>query len=204
MNTELRWLVFVFALLNADLLLAADQDQQNSGPDTLFQRGRYELTLASGALFSPALNDTSRPTLNYTLTELQFGYMLSDVKEWGWLRGNCEFAAEAFGGAIFSGRGSYVSGVTVWLRHNFVQPDWRVVPFVQAGAGLTDTDANRRLVGQEFNFNIDVGAGIRYLVTPNWSLNLEYRYQHISNAKLASHDLGVNAHGPMLGMSYLF
>jgi hypothetical protein len=36
------------------------------------------------------------------------------------------------------------------------------------------------------------------------SVNLEYRYQHISNANLAHRNLGVNAHGPMLAVSFFF
>jgi opacity protein-like surface antigen len=78
------------------------------------------------------------------------------------------------------------------------------VPYIQAGAGLTATDVNRELTGQTFNFNLDLGAGVRYFVTRNCSVNLEFRYQHISNAKLSDKDLGVNACGPMLGISFFF
>ena len=80
----------------------------------------------------------------------------------------------------------------------------RFVPFAQAGAGLTCSDVNRVLTGQNFNFNLDLGVGARYFVTRNCSVNLEYRYQHISNAKLSSRDLGVNAQGPILGISFFF
>lgn len=203
MNKKLRT-ILAFATLTAGAVLADEAPQGSSGVEELFQRGRYELSLNSGVLFSPALSDRSRPSVNYTLTEVQYGWMLSDVKEWGWFRGNCEVAGEVFGGDVIDGKGNYLGGIAVWLRHNFVQPDWRVVPYVQAGLGLTETDIDRRLIGQAFNFNIDVGAGFRYFVAPNWSVNLEYRYQHISNAKLSNKDIGVNAHGPMLGVSYLF
>jgi hypothetical protein len=35
-------------------------------------------------------------------------------------------------------------------------------------------------------------------------LNLECRYQHISNANTGKHNLGINAIGPLLGVSYFF
>ena len=47
-------------------------------------------------------------------------------------------------------------------------------------------------------------ASARYVLARHWSLDLEYRYQHISNANLAGHNLGINAHGPVLGISYFF
>ena len=36
------------------------------------------------------------------------------------------------------------------------------------------------------------------------ALTAEYRFQHISNANIAPHNLGINAHGPMVGCSWLF
>jgi len=172
--------------------------------DEFLRYGTFETSLASGCLFSPFAAIRNRPTLNYTISELQVGYMLSDVAGPSIWRGNWEIASGAFGGKVFDGVGDYIAGTTIWLRYNFVPPQSRFAPFVQAGAGVTCADINRRLVGQDFNFNLDLGAGVRYLLSSHWSVNLEYRYQHISNANMADRNLGVNAHGPMLAVSYLF
>src|SRR5262249_27652201 len=101
-------------------------------------------------------------------------------------------------------KGSYMAGFTAMARYNFVQPGWRWVPFVQGGGGAELTDFDEFLLGERFNFNLDVGVGVRYFIRPNWSLNGEFRYQHLSNAKLAEHDIGINAVGPMIGLSYFF
>src|SRR5216684_2413409 len=122
----------------------------------LFENARYEVTLNNGVLFSPFLATGGRPTINYTITEVQFGYMLSDVKGHGWLRGNFELVGEGFGSAIFEGSGSFIAGITVWMRYNFAPPGWRLVPFAQAGMGLTSTDIDHKYVGQPFNFNLDL------------------------------------------------
>jgi opacity protein-like surface antigen len=172
--------------------------------DELFQAGQHEATLVAGGLFSPVLSDSGRSSVNYSYTGLQLGWMLGDVRERGWLRGNFEFVAEGFGCAIYQGSGSYIAGGTVWLRYNFVQPGWRVTPFVQGGAGLLATDTDRELIGQTLNFNLDTSAGLRYHLAANWSINVEYRYQHISNAKLSDNDIGINAHGPLVGISCFF
>lgn len=179
----------------------ADQPDDFSG---YFQRDKYEAALASGVMFSPIGADRNRHTVDYTLSGLQFGWMLTDVGRSGWFRGNLEVAAEAMGGEVFNGRGNYLAGGTAWLRYNFIQPNWRLVPYVEFGAGAEGTDMDQRLIGETFNFNLDVGAGLRCFVAQDWALDFECRYQHTSNAKIAKHDIGINAVGPMIGLSYFF
>jgi opacity protein-like surface antigen len=174
-------------------------------PESLFARGRYEAALSGGIMFSPFIADSNRPTLNYSVTGLQLGYMLSDVKGDGWWRGNYELAGEGFGSAVLHGPGGYIAGGTIWLRHNFVpRRAWALVPYFQAGAGAVSTDIERELVGEQFNFNLDLGLGVRYFVSSHWSVSLEYRYQHISNANLGRNNIGINAQGPILGVSCFF
>jgi hypothetical protein len=175
-----------------------------SSPTNLFMAHQMEIAGASGIIWSPFGNPESRPVCNYTLSYLQVGYMLSDRRDCGILSGNFEFCAEAFGGGIFEGTGDYVAGYTLWGRYNFVHPGWRLVPFLQAGAGMAWTDVGAPLTGQLFNFNLDLGMGFRYFVARQWSVNLEYRFQHISNARLDTWDLGINAQGPIFGVSFFF
>jgi opacity protein-like surface antigen len=202
----LRFAVVASISLGAAYAAENSTDNGASGESSVqdfFRSGRFEATVTSGVLFSPFV-PTGRPGVNYTQSAMQAGYMLNDPVKVGLLRGNLEIAGEGFGGAIYKGEGSYVAGGTVWLRGNLVMEHSRFVPYIQAGAGLTCTDINRELTGQNFNFNLDLGAGVRYFVTRNCSVNVEYRYQHISNAYMSRQDLGVNAHGPMLGISFFF
>ena len=200
------WVVFAFLLgLHTP---AGAQEATGAGswePERLFAAGRYEATLGSGVMFSPFLATANRPTINYTLTSLQLGYMLGDVRGDGWWRGNLELAGEGFGSALFEGAGNYIAGGTCWLRYNFVpRRSWGLIPYAQAGAGLVGTDIDRALIGQSLNFQLGLAVGVRYLVSQNWSVSLEYRYQHISNANTGPRNVGVNANGPILGVSYFF
>ena len=200
----LSWAVACPNLAEATDLFKENGPDEKSGTDSLFEIGRYEANLNSGALFSPFIATKGRPKIKYTLTELGLGFMLSEPKERAWWRGNFEFAGDGFGSAIFEGSGDYIAGATLWLRYNFIQSSARLVPYTQIGGGFVFTDIDRGIVGQRFNFNLDVGFGFRYLLSERWALNLEYRYQHISNANLAPKNLGINAHGPMLGISLFF
>ncbi len=197
------WWFYLPAALGCSSVLAADADPKNDVRE-IFQSGRYEVSLMSGLMFSPIGADRNRATEDYTVTGLQVGRMLSDVGGSGWYRGNWELALEAFGGAVVKGRGSYVAGGTLWARYNFVQPDWQVVPYFQMGGGAGGTDMDRRLIGETFNFNLDAAAGMRWFISEECALNLEFRYQHTSNATIAKHDLGINAVGPLVGISFFF
>lgn len=177
---------------------------QSDPLDNLFERGKYEISLSSGAMFSPIGADRNRPALNYTLSGLQLGWMLTDAHHSSWLSGNLEVAGELIGGAAFFGPGNYLAGVTAWARYNFVQSHWRIIPYVQGGAGIEAIDMDSELVGGRFAFNLDFAAGARYLVCRNWSINAECLYQHLSNATIYRHDVGINAIGPMLSVSYFF
>jgi lipid A 3-O-deacylase len=172
--------------------------------ENTFRKGRFETTLWAGSLFSPVGNPKHRNTLNYALGSFQLGYMLNDPGDGGFFRGNFELAPEAFGAAIHDGRGNYIAGGAVWLRYNFVPHGWRVIPYAQLGAGVELTDADRSLLGQNFNFNLDAAAGLRYFIAPRCTLNLEGRFQHLSNANLARKNVGINAVGPILGVSWFF
>jgi len=197
---------FLLNLTAYESLRAAEPEpaMPQASVESSFDRGALEGTLNDGILFSPFLATQGRPTLNYELTELQLGYMLTPVRGACFWRGNVELVGSVFDGFIVEGRGTYVAGATVWLRYNFVPVDSRLVPFVQAGAGVCGTDLDRRLEGEDFNFNLNLGAGARYFITPKWSVNVEYRYQHISNANLSSRNVGVNADGPMVSVSHYF
>ncbi len=208
-NLSITVLAILVLVTCGGLSRAADRTEERQAADfeafdSPFSKGQFEGALTSGVLFSPFVAKGNRPTINYSITEVQLGYMLTDAKGAGWWRGNFEVLAEGFGSGIFEGPGSFIAGATFWGRYNFVQPGWRLVPFLQAGAGLTSTDIPHSIVGQPFQFNLELGAGTRYFFNPNWALNLEFRYQHISNANTGVHNLGINAAGPILGVSYFF
>ncbi len=191
--------VLIFSLLNLGKLEAGLPPLGDT-----FQSGRFEASLGSGFFVSPFINTVKRPTIDYTTTELQLGYMLTDAGGPAVLRGNLECAGAVFGDDIFRGRGDYISGATFWLRYNFVPSVGRFVPYVQLGGGVTETDLDRRIEHRNFNFNLGLGAGVRCFLSPKWSANLEYRYQHISNAGTSYPNVGINADGPVISLSYFF
>ncbi len=202
--------ILLFSILLCWATSRAKAEQEpgtaNSSNDSssIFEAGRCELTLNNGVLFSPFVATRNRPTIDYTITEFQFGCMLTEVKGEDWFQGNLEIVGDAFGSGIYKGSGTYIVGGTTWLRYNFVPSRWRFSLYAQAGGGFVITDIDEAIVGQRFNFNLGLAPGIRYFLNSRLSTNLEFRYQHISNANLGRKNLGINACGPILGLSWFF
>ena len=111
-----------------------------------------------------------------------------------------------FGSSIFRSDvgGNYIAGGSIYLRYNFIQSGWRLVPYLQVGAGLTSMDIDHLYDGMNFNFNLGADAGARFLISRSCSLNAEVLLQHISNADLGAHNVGLNSVGPRISLSWLF
>jgi hypothetical protein len=174
-------------------------------PDgTFFQAGQFETSVGGGVMFSPFGPTRDRPTIRYATGQVDVGYMLTDVLGNNCWRGNVELVGGFFGSGIFVGAGNYFAGSTFAFRYNFLGLGTGWVPFFQLGGGVLMTDYDRSIVGQAFNFDLQSSLGIRRFLTRSFSVNLEYRMEHISNANSGPHNLGINSHGPALSASWFF
>jgi opacity protein-like surface antigen len=182
----------------------ASSDTNQFSVDDDFRYGFHEVSVGSGVYFSNIVRGSDRPNINYAIGYARVGFMAMDPQELGFFRGNLEIAPELFGADIYDGPGSYIAGGTLWFRYNFIPKGWKVLPFVELGGGLTDQDLPHNYDGKDFNFNLDAGVGMRYFIRPKCSVELEYRFQHISNADIWDHNVGSNASGPTAGISLFF
>lgn len=208
--------LFVFAALAAPLYAghAVESDGKASKKVVVdefpYKKGVWELELNGGAFGSIGTKGTAiRPDVGYALAELRLGIMLSDNYGDGFFRGNWEFLVEAFGGPIFSGPGDGLAGIDIFLRRNFVQPDSRVVPYIQVGGGgvysdAADDDPIQRNIGSDFSFMLQAEIGVRYHLRPNLAINTAIEYRHISNASTSSRNQGLNSLGGHIGLSWFY
>ncbi|MDB6175289.1 MAG: ompW [Chthoniobacteraceae bacterium] len=173
-----------------------------------FDRGMREFQISAGALFSLNNRGEKRPTIDDVDLSLRLGWMLNTPSGESCLRGNFEFLAEAFGGAVVDGPGDGLGGITLLLRYNFVQPATRWVPYFQVGAGGVYSniyeDHVQRLIGRSVEFNLQAGLGLRYICSERCSVFVEADYRHISNADTADRNLGLNSIGGLIGAGFSF
>ncbi len=173
-----------------------------------FEKGDWELQKLVGAFFGIEKTSEKRPDINTGDFNLRLGLMLTNVERDGWFRGNFEGMIDLFGSRAFAGPTGWLTGANLLLRYNFVQSDSRWIPYLQIGAGGLYNDVYRhqrqRLIGEAFEFNLQASVGVRYMLNQNWAIALEGGYRHISNANLASRNLGLNSLGGLLGLSCFY
>jgi opacity protein-like surface antigen len=205
----------ICALLGTLGLLAtaafAGDDGKNPIPAVApgpFDRGTWEIEGGAGEFCSFASSSAEWVTINYQLDDIRLGWMYDSPRHTGWLRGNNEFLLEAFGGAVTTGPGGYLIGGSPLWRYNFVQPGARLVPYIELGMGaLGNTiypNQRQRELGQGFEFALQGGIGLKYLINDRWSVSAEVDYRHISDGGMTDRNQGLNSLGGLMLMSYVF
>lgn len=173
----------------------------------------WTLELGSGATWSNVRH--GQPNQAYTIVPITLAASLKlddvglDHFLGGYLRGYSEFYFRGDYQQIVHGPENHEEDFIVGPRYNFVQPGWKIVPYVEGGVGVAFADSNPRLggLGQDFNFTFLVGAGAKYNFNDNWFLRLGVEYQHTSNAGLSEPEFAnhpIDALGPKLSVGYSF
>jgi len=184
-------------------LSAAEPALGTNGIGGGFRFAVHTLSFEMGAVGGVKILGSTQ-THNLALASLAYGRMLGPV--WGadhWYRGNWELRLELFGGSQFSPSQYYLVGLTPHLRYDFATGT-RWIPFLDAGAGVTATDIGSPDLSSTFEFNIQGGAGLHWLVGENWAVTAEVRYLHVSDAEMTSPNNGVNGVMGMVGITRFF
>lgn len=184
----------------------------------IYYKNKLEFSFESGWLpinipfvFDFLLGDGYKKTpLNYTLVPniASVRWQLDTVRGPWILRGNWDLS---FSGAIVAiprGPETHYGAYIMGIRRNFVQPRWRIAPYVDGRLGLGLINAKEPLgvlfaQGQDFTFTLNLGSGIRYNFNPRFSISAGVNYMHISNLYLSEPkypNYGINVYGPIAGI----
>jgi opacity protein-like surface antigen len=173
----------------------------------------WTLELGSGAFWSNVRS--GQPNQAYTIIPITLTASLKlddvslDNELGGILRGYSEFYFRGDYDQIVHGPENHYEGLVVGPRYNFVQPGWKLIPYVEGGVGFEFADSNPQLggLGQDFNFTFTVGAGAKYCITDSFYVRLGVEYQHLSNAGLSEPEEPnhpIDGLGPKLSFGYAF
>ena len=105
----------------------------------------------------------------------------------------------------FGSQTIYGGGLTALLRYD-LRTGTRLLPFLEGGAGLLlstpqSRDPSSQFRASQFNFTLQIGVGLRYVLSQRAALSVEYRFHHISDAGLTESNPGFNADFILLGFS---
>jgi hypothetical protein len=195
---------------------------RNSQPVNLsgsvYYKNRLEFSLDSGWLpinipfvFDVFLGDGYTKTpLNYTLVPViaSLRWQMDNVGGPWIFRGNWDLTASGAFTVIPRGPETHYIAWIMGIRRNFVPRHGRFAPYFDGRLGLGNIDAKGPLgvlfaQGQDFTFTMNMGSGIRYNLSPRYSISAGLNWMHISNLYLSEPkfaNYGINVYGPMLGM----
>ena len=148
--------------------------------------------------------------LRYTLVPVVGSLRWHLNRPWGppVIRGNWDITFSLSATAIPRGAETHYFSYDMGLRRNFIPRNWRASPYwdVRAGLGLINAKGPLGVYyaqGQNFTFNINMGAGVRYNLNPRYAFSAGLNWMHISNANLSAplySNYGINVYGPMFGL----
>lgn len=168
-----------------------------------FRSSAQDLTFGAGATQGLAVLGGIH-SHDLALLSLSYGHMLGHTVGLDrFYRGNWEFRAELFGGSEFAPTSNWVIGLTPHLRYNFATGIC-LVPYLDAGAGVTATSISAPDLSNTFEFNLQATIGAHWFFRENAALTLEARYLHMSCAGISSPNLGLNAVVGLIGLSFFF
>ncbi len=167
--------------------------------------GTQEVGLSAGYLLPQRL--TRKHTTKQEGPAFMPSWMmtLTDPIGNGWYRGQVSVGAEVVYIQFQEPVLTHGVGFTPKIKYTFVA-DNRIRPYVEFAGGPFWTDLGGKIPEEssEFNFILTAGIGCSFFVTPQASINIGYRFHHISNAGTSYPNLGINSSLPFGGFSFFF
>jgi lipid A 3-O-deacylase len=172
--------------------------------DSAFGFGKQSLGLSAGYGFALPVGGSKSPELEdieFLYVTPRWGVGISDPLGESWYRGNFELLLEGTFLYMLEPKSGIAGGLAPVVRYNF----WtgtRIIPFLQAGAGVIALDADLRRQADGLNFILQSGLGLHIFLSPSTAVTGEWRFHHISNAGIHDRNAGINSSLFMLGLTF--
>src|SRR5213594_2837295 len=126
MKTLCAFAAFVIVLACSQIFASTEQARSEATTEELNPQ-RFELAVESGYLFG-AFNPPADYDIGaeFITARVRWGVMRRDT----WLRGYNQFYVSAIAEPIFRGIENHYFGLNFGGRYNFVQPGWRLNPYI--------------------------------------------------------------------------
>ena len=135
------------------------------------------------------------PQLGVGLTNVVGGH--------SWFRGNLDAIFQGEFLAAYEPNSGYSAGLSLLLRYNFLSSDqW--VPYLEIGGGAGVLDFDLRDQADGLIFYPQAGLGVHYFITDTMSVDLGWRFHHMSNANSELPNNSINASLLLFGFSWYF
>jgi hypothetical protein len=193
-NEGLKELFFtVLALALFFITVPAFAEEQEIGIDKA--KGHWTVSTGYGVTH-PGLGATETRIETAELI-LSYGHFLSEEVGKSWYRGRHQIIVELPLHYVINPEKTPMAGITFLASWVFTASKI-ITPYIFGGGGLIYTDLDVPELGKKLNGSIQMGTGFHYFLKKNTSLDMSYRFHHISNAGTG------NPNGPLNSSKFLF
>lgn len=167
--------------------------------------GTQEIGLSAGYMLPHRLTTDHTTKQSGPAFMPSWAMVLTDPIGRGWARGQLLIGAEVVYIQFQRPQLTHGAGFTPKIKYLF-QGTGRLRPYVEFAGGPFYTDLGGRIPEESarFNFILTAGGGLSWFLTPQLSVNVGYRFHHISNAGTRMPNLGLNSSLPFGGFSFYF
>ncbi len=166
-----------------------------------FIKAEKHWTILGGySVTHPGFGDTDTRVQGIDLV-FQYGRFLFKEAGRSWYKTRHEILIEIPLSAVYYPERAIMAGINFLACWNFIASE-KMIPFVFAGGGPLYTNLDIPGLGSEFNGSYQAGAGVRYLIGENISIDFNYRLHHISNADTAEPNEPLNASKFLFGITF--
>ena len=132
---------------------------------------------------------------------VNFGYDLNDAIGLDDHKGDLLFGLEPFVNWIHEPEDSVEAGIGIFLRYEY--PLFEATDlYLEIGAGPMYFGIDTKLQGDRgFTFLDQFGAGFKWYFAEGKSINLGYRFRHISSAGIREPNKSINSHAVIVSIS---
>ena len=168
---------------------------------------RWPVEVMSGVLWKVGGGATP---LSYTLTPQIISVLCPSIRQWPVAGGTVVYSTRLslLLEPIIAGPETYFVGTAAAGYLDWRDPSGKFVVFFAGGGGFGWMDSKGYEVkgaqGQDFNLNWLLNLGLRVRTRHRWQWTASAYFQHISNRGMDKVNPGLNALGPMLGLSRKF
>jgi hypothetical protein len=198
---------FLFQILTAlalwSLLTTADVHAADGSPTITV--GTQEVGLTAGYMLNHRLK-RNQPTKQEGVAFMP-SWMITLTEPIGdsWYRGQVSVGAEMVYIQFQEPILTHGIGFNPKIKYTFAALD-RIRPYAEFAGGPFWTDLGGKIPEESsrFNFIVTAGFGVSYFLTDRATLNVGYRFHHISNGGTHYPNIGLNASLPFGGFSFFF
>jgi opacity protein-like surface antigen len=185
------------ALILSLVTLPAFAEEQELGVDKA--KGHWTVSTGYGVTH-PGLGATETKVETAELI-LSYGHFLSEEVGKSWYRGRHEIIVELPLHYVVSPETTPMVGITFLASWVFTASK-TMTPYIFGGGGLIYTNLDVPELGKNLNGSVQVGTGFHYFLKKNTSLDLSYRFHHISNAGTGTPNEPLNSSKFLFGISF--